>query len=138
GLAIELPDKDRHDSYVVLAKVVHVRRQENGSWFLGCKFISALGEDEMQRLLRAHPGAGDAPLCAEATPQPDAEPGTDHVATEDRPSSKQHISRVHLQLEISPGTTVTCMIQQVSATDRWPLAAGGLAMLKGRAEAGEP
>jgi hypothetical protein len=112
GLTIELPDTDSHGSYAVLAKVMHVRRQENGSWLLGCKFIGDLSEDEMARLLHSRPRAGDAP--------------------------KQRISGVQLQLEIALRTTFNCVIPQVSATNRWPLVSGSLAMLQASDGAGKP
>lgn len=56
GLAVELPGDLERESAVVFVKVVHLHRDESGQWILGCKFVSELGEDEMQRLLTAtHP-----------------------------------------------------------------------------------
>ena len=53
GLAIELPDADG-GPWVVFAKVVRVCPAD-GSWELGCEFVSELGEDEFRRLLYAPP-----------------------------------------------------------------------------------
>ena len=52
-LAVELPGDDQHDSSVVFVKVVHIHAQPDGTWALGCKFISDLSEDEVHRLLTA-------------------------------------------------------------------------------------
>jgi hypothetical protein len=60
------------------------------------------------------------------------------MPTEQGQSVKQLISSVHLQLEIAHQTTVNCVIQQVLATNRWPLVFGTLAMLKGSDGAGGP
>jgi hypothetical protein len=54
GIAIALPDADG-GAWVVFAKVVHVRRADDGYWELGCEFVSELGEDEFRRLLYAPP-----------------------------------------------------------------------------------
>jgi hypothetical protein len=51
GLAVELPGDLERESAIVFVKVVHLKRQEDGAWLLGCKFVSELGEDELQRLL---------------------------------------------------------------------------------------
>jgi hypothetical protein len=56
GLAIELPGDEARESSVVFVKVVHVKASEQGGWALGCKFVSELSEDELQRLLTStHP-----------------------------------------------------------------------------------
>src|SRR5205823_7885001 len=74
GLTLELPGAATQDAYVVLAKVVHVRRQENGYWFLGCKFISELSEDEMQRLLSHQQQAAGTTRAHEEKPAAPAAP----------------------------------------------------------------
>ena len=51
GLAIELPGDGTRESSVVFVKVVYVKAKEAGVWALGCKFVSELSEDELQRLL---------------------------------------------------------------------------------------
>ena len=55
GLAIELSKNNPSGTYVVFVKVVHVRSQGDGSWALGCKFISELNEDELHNILTAPP-----------------------------------------------------------------------------------
>jgi hypothetical protein len=51
GLAVELPGDLERESAIVFVRVVHLRREDDGAWILGCKFVSELGEDELQRLL---------------------------------------------------------------------------------------
>jgi hypothetical protein len=53
GLAVELPGDGVHESSIVFAKVVHLRRHDDGDWLLGCKFLSELSEDQLQRLIQA-------------------------------------------------------------------------------------
>ena len=40
GLAIELPGSGDQPPYIVLARVVHVTAQGDGSWSLGCAFFT--------------------------------------------------------------------------------------------------
>jgi hypothetical protein len=49
-LAITLYDKDR-GRVSLAARVVHVRRDDNGDWILGCAFIEKLSHQELQKLL---------------------------------------------------------------------------------------
>jgi hypothetical protein len=51
GLAIELPGDGEHEPSVVFVKVIHLRRNNAGGWMLGCKFVSDLSEEEVNRLL---------------------------------------------------------------------------------------
>jgi PilZ domain len=53
NLAVELPGDLERESAIVFIKVVHLRREDDGAWTLGCKFVSELSEDEVQRLLTA-------------------------------------------------------------------------------------
>jgi hypothetical protein len=52
ALALELPGDAERGSSIVFVKVVHLK-QRAGAWALGCKFVSPLSEDELQRLLTA-------------------------------------------------------------------------------------
>src|ERR1700677_3485763 len=49
-LAIALPGDHEHEPSTGFVKVVHVRPQTDGTWALGCKFVSELAEDVLQRL----------------------------------------------------------------------------------------
>lgn len=53
GLAVELPGDLTRESAIVFVKVVHLRREDDGGWTLGCRFVSELSEDELLRLLTA-------------------------------------------------------------------------------------
>jgi len=50
GLALELPGKEGQEPYTVYVKVVHIRREDGDFWSLGCKLMSELSDEEMQRL----------------------------------------------------------------------------------------
>ncbi len=52
ALAVEIPGDGVREPYVVFVKVMNVTRDED-RWILGCKFVSEMGDDEMQRLLTA-------------------------------------------------------------------------------------
>jgi PilZ domain len=52
SLAIEIPATASTPSDTLLAKVMHVTRLPDGQWLLGCAFVSILGDDEVQNLLR--------------------------------------------------------------------------------------
>jgi hypothetical protein len=54
GLAIELPTEDGTTA-TVLARVVAVGTHPQGGWLLGCRFISELSEEEVQRVLELDP-----------------------------------------------------------------------------------
>jgi hypothetical protein len=54
GLAVELPGDSTRSPSVVFVKVVHINRHEDGAWLLGCRFLSELGEDQLQRLVTAN------------------------------------------------------------------------------------
>jgi hypothetical protein len=152
GLTIELPSTDGQDAYAVLAKVVHVRRQENGFWFLGCKFISELSDDEMQRLLRcpsrAAPPSSDYDLNlpfsqCDITPPPGPPvvaktPAAKPAAKPNRSADKRRIGHVQLKLEIALRTTVDCLIDNFASTHFWPLAANTVGVLKGKDKQGQP
>ena len=51
GLAIDLPGRDGDEPYTVYVKVVHVQRDPDGMWNLGCELMSELSEEELERLV---------------------------------------------------------------------------------------
>jgi hypothetical protein len=136
GLAVELPGQDGKEGYTVLARVVHVRREDAGDWALGCQFISELSDEELQRLLPTNaamhetlPISGDSDELRSA---PQAAP-----ATNETPKERQRIPSVQLNLEIAPRTTIGCVIADFAAGNcQWPLAAGTIGVLKGTDDAG--
>ncbi len=52
GLSIELPGVDANEPETLLARVLHVRHGADGEWIHGCRFISSLSEEEVERFLR--------------------------------------------------------------------------------------
>jgi hypothetical protein len=50
-LAIDVQGKLAETGANVLARVVHVKVQSDGSWLLGCAFTKPLSEDDLQKLL---------------------------------------------------------------------------------------
>lgn len=50
-LAIGVENKDREFSHMLVARVVHVRKESASRYVLGARFISPLGDDELQVLL---------------------------------------------------------------------------------------
>ena len=53
GLAIELPGPDADSPSILLARVMNVRPESNGTWALGCAFVSPLSDEELQALTRS-------------------------------------------------------------------------------------
>jgi hypothetical protein len=51
GLALELLNDPNQDSTVAFVKVVHLKREDDGGYILGCQFLSALSEEEVNRLI---------------------------------------------------------------------------------------
>jgi hypothetical protein len=106
GLAIELPGSRGGEPYTVLARVVHVRAQSDGTWALGCKFVSELGEDEVQRLLPAK-------------------------STEEQSKT---VANVLWQLEIRPGAVFSYQIKNLHVPSVWPLPPAKIVTLRGKGQ----
>src|SRR5437868_5613632 len=49
-LSVDLEDPEGGAARTVLARVVHVRAQEDGLWFMGCAFASELEAEELKQL----------------------------------------------------------------------------------------
>lgn len=50
-LAIDVQGREEGVLRTVLARVIHVMLQNDGSWLLGCSFTSPLSDDDLQALL---------------------------------------------------------------------------------------
>lgn len=50
-LAIGVENKNREFSHMLVARVVHVRKESASRYIIGAKFISHLGDDELKVLL---------------------------------------------------------------------------------------
>lgn len=118
GLAIELPGDAEQEACVVFVKVVHVKAQDDGTWALGCKFISDLGDGEVQRLLSAD--------------KPDAS-----AVKGDSPETR-FLTDVTVEIEVDQETPVRCRIKRLDATKCWPVAPGKTLSISGAGRNGVP
>jgi hypothetical protein len=118
GLAVELPGKDGHDT--VYVKVMNVQSDGNGSYVLGCKFMSELSDEEVERLLSI--GAPDVV----AAPEAPATEGPSHTI----------VPGVHLWIGVGKGEFIRCRVKRFHAPGSWPLAPGKALNLRGVARNG--
>lgn len=119
GLAIEMPGAPGQEPYLVFVKVMNTRAEDGGTWSLGCKFISELSEDELQRLL-------------DATNAPAAPPGGESPA----PANRREILNALVRLEVEPGRYVRGRVKKLRVPDAWPLAPGATLEFRGQAANG--
>jgi hypothetical protein len=110
GLGIELIGSDG-EPQTVLVKVVHAHMQEDGNWGLGCKFISELSEDELERLTAPPPAS---------------------------PPTLTMVSGVELQIRLSSRTTLGCRVAHMAVPGSWPLDPGKTVTINGGRETGSP
>jgi hypothetical protein len=125
GLGIELPGHDGAEPCMVLARVVHVRQLPGGSWALGCKFMSELGEDELQRLL--------PPRQIVPSPSPQAA-GPSEVPQPQAPAvgpSAKAVSEVQLEIQLFAGRVINLRIRRLAIPGSWPLPAGATLAIRG-------
>lgn len=120
GVAIELPGKNGRDPETVYAKVVHVRNGGDGSYVLGCRLMSGLSDEELQRLLSVDASA------SLSMPEPAA----------DEPSPTTVVSSVRLWIGVGEGEIIRCRVKRFHAPGPWPLPAGKALSLRGVAHNG--
>jgi hypothetical protein len=111
GLAIELPGKNPGETSVGFVRVVHLRRLEDGAWSLGCQFISALSEDELENALT---------VAHQEPPSGEAESPAAKILTD-----------VSFQIAIPEGSEINCAIKRLDVAKCWPLTAGKMIDLSG-------
>ncbi len=119
GLGIELPGKNGDEPATVYVRVVHVRREEDGTYTLGCKFMSELSDEELQRLVGV--GQEDESAYPEILPLE---------------SERNTIADVRVWIGIRPGRVVRCRAKRLQVTGSWPIAAGTALALRGTAANG--
>jgi hypothetical protein len=138
GLAIELPGDSEHEPAVVFVKVIHIHREENGAWSMGCKFVSDLSEDEVDRLLTATSHV----LGSSKPPERRQEPEDLETSTLDDIETPapipEFLSNVSLRVETRSGSHVDCVINRLHVGTSWPLSAGKLLSVHGKADDGAP
>jgi hypothetical protein len=108
-LAVDLPGGDGGEAYAVLTKVVRAKPQKDGSWLLGCEFVSAPGDEAQKRV-----APGSRPGDGAAAPPPDG-----------------ILVDVFMRLETQPGTFVVCLIKRLTVSDAWPPRPGQVLTMRG-------
>jgi len=130
ALALEIPGDSEHEPAVVFVKVVHIKAREEGSWALGCKFVSELSDDEVQRLL----------VCKEyvlskekeeAAPKPEA--AADDVSVPNAMGVRT-LSDVCIEIELDQLPSVYCTVKNLDVTNSWPLTSGKTLRINGNAK----
>ncbi len=106
GLAIELPGEDGSTS-TVLARVAHVSAAGEGSWLLGCTFISELSDEEVRAVLNLDP-VHQASL--------------DDGSTRQQAGPTPSIRGVLFQARFGPGEVLRWYVKRLDLAGGWPLA----------------
>jgi hypothetical protein len=122
GLAIELPGDANSEPSTVFVKVVHLQAQDDGSWMLGCKFVSELSDDEVNRLTTC----GNYVLAS--TPE---EERTE--TTSDTEAEIMFLTDVCVEIELDGRPVVRCAIKRLDVSKSWPIAAGKTLRINGTA-----
>jgi hypothetical protein len=130
SLVIEVSGPDEATPSTVLARVIHVQSQPDGSWALGCAFASQLGDDELNVLLSLD-GSGDVSSLQDSSPELGGAvpPGQAAVA----PSSlvgKELATDVYFQGTFGGGAVVRRFIKRLALPQSWPLPGGQVIALQ--------
>ncbi|HZY85372.1 MAG TPA: PilZ domain-containing protein [Gemmataceae bacterium] len=130
GLAIELPGPDEETPSVVLARVVHVHGQDDGSWVLGCSFVSRLSDEELNALLGLAE-SGEVGLFQDSSlefgePSPAAPAAVGPSSLVGRALA----SDVYFQGTFGGGAVVRRFIKRLALPRSWPLAGGQVISLQ--------
>jgi hypothetical protein len=133
-LAVELPGDEQNESSVVFVKVVHLHAQSDGTWALGCKFISDLSEDEVHRLLTAEQ------YVLHSQRKRARSESKDSLEDMDSQDSGQilWLTNVRIAVEIKKGMVRRFHIQRLDVEKSWPLTAGKTLRLRGRSRDKSP
>jgi PilZ domain len=117
ALAVELPG-ERGETFTVFVKVVHLRSDENGAWILGCKFVSDLSDDEVQRLIASQSRVNGS---------------TNRI---DTPVVDRFLSHVQIEFESERGESVVCIVNRLLIAKSGALAPGRKLRIHGRTSDG--
>jgi hypothetical protein len=127
GLAVEIPGPDGDVSDTLLAKVVRVATLRDGSWLLGCHFVSELSEDELERLLQ---------LCipeeteADISTSPSERPIQSRIEELAKASGSMVVPRVQLEGPGNEGLDLSRSVRRFFLKGTWPLRAGSVLRLR--------
>lgn len=111
-LALDLPAVGEQETSVVFVKVVHMKIQDDGTWMLGCQFVSELSDAELQGVL----SPGPVPAAANATPR-------EELAAL-MPPEEKILSNVHFRINIHGGCQISCLFNRFNASRCWPMRPG--------------
>jgi hypothetical protein len=126
GLAIEIPETDTRPADTLLAKVVRVNPQPDGSWLLGCAFVSELGDDELEALLQlALPELPPDEVISPA--QVEEEQAT---ALSENESPAVLIPRLWLVNTAGQGVEAGVSVRRLFLSGSWPVPAGTFLKLR--------
>ena len=135
-LVIELPADDEQERTVLFVMVAHLQAIKNGAWSLGCRFISELGEDELQRFLTSTHN-----VLSSTNGELFDEKENDEVSSGPIPVSQLEIriiTDVHLLVAAQPGSFRECLVKRLDVTKCWPLTAGKFLSLRGKSSDHSP
>ena len=110
ALAIELPASHDQDASTVFVRVVFIKSHEDGTWMLGCQFVSELSDDEVQRVVAPYVSAAAAPELPQVKILPNAQ----------------------LRINLDGGSQISCAIKRFDASKCWPLTPGKIVRISGR------
>ena len=129
GLVIEIPGCGEAPAKV-LARVVHVQGQEDGSWLLGCSFASRLSDDELNALLGVA-GTGEVGVFQDNSPDfGGPAPAAPAAAGPSSLVGKQLATDVYFQGTFGGGAVVRRFIKRLALPPSWPLPAGNVIALQ--------
>jgi hypothetical protein len=124
GLQIELPGAEPGMGETLLARVVYVRRLPEGTWLMGCSFISQLSEQELERLLRL------AEALRQQASRPMAEMPQRQESSAGGIRKTAVIDGVTFQSEPADGRVVRLKVNRLVVTGNWPSAPGTVLRIK--------
>ena len=114
-------------------KVVHLKAVKNGTWALGCRFISELSEDELQRLLTpTHNAPTKETHFDERNHGEGAQGSTSSCAIAASQAELRILTDVRLLVGAQPGSFREYVVKRLNVTKCWPLTAGKILSLRGK------
>lgn len=137
GLAVELPGDAARESAVVFVKVVHVKSQDDGTWALGCKFVSELSDDEVHRLVTSD----DYVLSSTKREDPTGAYEEHDEIDNDEPAPAPapvvtSITEVGVEILVARESPIRCWIKRLDVSKCWPLTPGKSLNIGGKAKDG--
>jgi hypothetical protein len=125
GLAVEVPGPDADSSHTIFAKIVRVVEEPDGSWLVGCVFVSELSDAELQALVGAVPAEeDDLPTEAAAAAAPAGAAPTPAPATAEGRPAASVVEFVRLRCVLDGGQAVGRRVRRLHVNGPWPLCPG--------------